>query len=62
MVSCVDKNYLQHLGVLIVSLFKNKTCSNSIIYHVIHDDLSETDKKTFIDIEKNIIQLLFFMM
>ena len=51
-ISCVDKNYLQHLGALTVSLFENKTCSNNIIYHIVHDELSESDKALFAGIEK----------
>jgi lipopolysaccharide biosynthesis glycosyltransferase len=50
--SCVDKKYIQHLGVLIISLFENKTCSNNIIYHILHDDLDDTDKKAFFIIEE----------
>ncbi|MDR0733163.1 MAG: glycosyltransferase family 8 protein [Dysgonamonadaceae bacterium] len=51
--SCVDKRYLQHLEVLIISLFENKTCPNAVIYHILYDnDLNDADKKPFTDIEK----------
>jgi lipopolysaccharide biosynthesis glycosyltransferase len=48
----VDKQYLQHLGVLIASLFENKTCSGNVIYHILHDELTEPDKALFVSIEK----------
>jgi lipopolysaccharide biosynthesis glycosyltransferase len=44
-VSCTDKNYLQHLGVLITSLFENKTCENNLVYHIFHTDLEEADQQ-----------------
>jgi lipopolysaccharide biosynthesis glycosyltransferase len=50
--SCVDKKYLQHLGVLLTSLLENKACPGSIAYHVVHDDLDDADKKSFAEIEK----------
>jgi lipopolysaccharide biosynthesis glycosyltransferase len=48
----VDKKYLQPLEVLIVSLFENKTCLNNVVYHIVHDELSDSDKEPFANIEK----------
>jgi lipopolysaccharide biosynthesis glycosyltransferase len=59
-VSCVDKKYLQHLGVLITSLFENKTCSNDIVYHILHDELDENDKRNFVEIEKKYHTMIVF--
>ena len=50
-VSCVDRNYLQHLGVLITSLFENKTSLNNVTYHIIHNDLNEDDMVNLVQIE-----------
>jgi lipopolysaccharide biosynthesis glycosyltransferase len=56
----VDKKYFQHLGVLIVSLFENKTCTNNVIYHILHDELHDADKKMFNDIEKKYNAIVIF--
>jgi lipopolysaccharide biosynthesis glycosyltransferase len=59
-VSCVDKKYLQHLGVLITSLLENKICVNNVIYHILHDDLNDADKKSFTAIEKKYNTVIIF--
>jgi lipopolysaccharide biosynthesis glycosyltransferase len=59
-VSCTDKKYLQHLGVLITSLFENKTCTFSIVYHIIHTDLNTIEQELLIkSLSKYKVELTF---
>ena len=58
--SCIDRNYLQHLGVLLVSIFENKSCGNHIVYHVLHTDLGFDDQKALIGIVSGYNERIMF--
>lgn len=43
--SCTDNKYIQHLGVLVTSIFENKKCQNNIIYHIFHSNIDDSLQK-----------------
>ena len=49
-VSVADDNYAQHLGVMMTSLLENSKNSNDITFHILHDGLSEINKKKLTEV------------
>ena len=41
---CSNNNYVQHMGICILSLLKTQKETNKLTFHIFHSDISESSK------------------